>query len=359
MRRYLFVLLFIAVSGLPFSAAQAADDPFAVAGVKVDASAASASEAFNIAVNGGRHAAWQTLIHRLTREQDWPQIPAIDDDTLSKMISGYQVSDERRSTTRYVASVTYTFNGDLVRRFLRGANIAYAASAAPPLLVVPLAPSYAPASAWTAAWAGNHMAAGAVPLQLPSGDALDATLLGPIEFGTASWTDVQPAASRAHASQVALVLAGSPSAGHMPVSIRILSPASVQMLPPVIVAVPPGTAPAKGYGDAMAAAAGAIGEAWKTRSAIDFNRHSSITAEVRLESLTQWGAIQRRLATVPIVMNVNVAAMNLGQARVVISYAGTPAQLKDFLSQAALALLNRDGGWWLSAQAADGGVTNP
>ena len=359
MRRYLFVLLFIAVSGLPASAVRAADDPFAVAGVKVDASAASASEAFNIAVNGGRHAAWETLVHRLTREQDWAQIPAIDDDTLNKMISGYQVADERRSTTRYVASVTYTFNADMVRRFLRSANVAYAASAATPWLVVPLAPSYAPASAWTAAWAGNRMAGGAVPLQSPSGDALDTTLLAPIEFGTASWNDVQPAASRAHASQAALVLAGPPSAGHMSVSIRILSPTGSQSLPPVIVAVPPGTAPAKGYADAAEAATEAIGEAWKARSAIDFNRHSTITAEVQLDSLAQWGAIQRKLATVPIVMNVNVAAMNLGQARIVISYAGTPAQLKDFLSQAALALSSRDGGWWLSAQAADGGVTNP
>ncbi len=37
----------------------------------------------------------------------------------------------------------------------------------------------------------------------------------------------------------------------------------------------------------------------------------------------------------------------MGQARIVISYAGTPAQLNDFLSQASLALSNRDGVWWL------------
>ena len=47
------------------------------------------------------------------------------------------------------------------------------------------------------------------------------------------------------------------------------------------------------------------------------------------------------------VTDVNVAAMNIGQARIVITYAGTTAQLSDFLSQATLALTSRDGIWWL------------
>lgn len=359
MRRYLFLLLFIAISGLPFSAARAAEAPFTVSGVKVDASAASASEAFNSAVNGGRRAAWEVLVRRLTREQDWPKIPTIDDDTLRTMITGYQVADEKRSTTRYVASVTYTFNGDMVRRFLRGVNVAYAVSAAPPLLVVPLAPSYSPTSGWTAAWAANRMAAGSAPLQVPVGDAIDSTLLAPVDFAIASWSDVQPAASRVHASQAALVLAGRPSAGHMTVSIRILSPAAPQALPPVDVPVALDAPPGRAYADAVAAAGAAIGEAWKARTAIDFNQRSTITAEVRLDSLAQWGAIQRKLAAVPVVTHINVAAMDIGQARIVISYAGRADQLKDFLSQASLALSSRDGAWWLSARAADGGVTNP
>lgn len=359
MRRHLSFLILMLVFALGVSGARATDAPFTVSGVKVDASAASASEAFRIAVDGGRHAAWDTLVHRLTREADWARVPAIDDDSLRKMISGYQVANEMRSTTRYVAEVTYTFNGDMVRQFLRGANIAYAVSAAPPLLVVPLAPSYSPSSPWTAAWAANRMAAGTVPLQVPTGDALDATILDPIAFDTGAWSDVQPAASRVHASQAALVLAGPVSAGHMTVSIRILSPAAPQVLPPVQVPVVPGAPAANIYADAVTAAGGAIGEAWKTRSAIDFNHRSTLTAEVRLDSLAQWGAIQQKLAMVPVVTNVNVAALSIGEARIVLSYAGSPVQLKDFLSQAALELSSRDGVWWLSAQAVDGGMVSP
>lgn len=358
MRRHLSLIFLAVVLPLGASGAWAANNPFTVSGIKVDATAASASEAFRTAVDNGRRAAWDALIHRLTRETDWDRVPVVDTDTLRKMLSGYQVSNEKRSTTRYTADVTYTFNGDMVRRFLRNANIAYAASAAPPLLVVPLAPSYSRTSDWTAAWAANRMAAGAVPLQVPIGDALDMTILGPITFDTGAWSDLQPVASRVHASQAALVRAGPVSAGHMTVSIRILSPAGVQTLTPVQVSAASDTPRQQVYAEAVRAAGAAIGEAWKVRSAIDFNESSTLTVEVRLNSLAQWGAIQQKLATVPVVTHVNVAALSIGEAQLVLSYAGTPEQLQDFLSQAALALTSRDGVWWLSAQSADGGVVD-
>lgn len=358
MSRHLFAAVILCLCQLPLGAAHAGDDPFTIGNIKVDASASSASEAFNIAVNAGRRNAWDVLVHRLTRQQDWAKVPPVDDGGLQRMIRGYRVADERRSTTRYVAAVTYTFNADMVRRFLRGASIAYADSAAKPLLVIPLAPAYAPDSKWTAAWSGAHTAAG-VPLALPGSDPLDVAALGPLRFESAEWSDVEPSASRVHAAQAALVLAKPPASGSMMLKIRILSAGPVQDLPDTVVPIPPGTRPEKGYGDAALAASAAIGDAWKARAAIDFNRQSMLTADVHLDSLAQWGAIQQKLAAIPIVMNVNVTAMDTGEARIVIAYAGTLAQLDDFLSQAALDLTNRGGTWWLSAKPAGSGMAGP
>lgn len=357
MSRHLFALVILGLCLLPLGAACAGDDPFTVGNIKVDASASSASEAFNIAVNAGRRNAWDVLVHRLTRQEDWAKVPPMDDVTLQRIIRGYLVADERRSTTRYVATVTYTFSPDMVRRFLRSANVAYADSGAKPILVIPLAPGYVPQSKWTAAWAGARNAAG-LPLVIPSGDPSDIAALGPLRFETAVWSDIEPLVSRAHAAQAAVVLAKPPASGHMVLKIRILSPGPEQNLPDVDVPIPPGTQPEKGYGDAALAAAAAIGDAWKARTVIDFNRHATLTADVRFDSLAQWSAIQQKLTAVPIVTDVDVAAMNIGEARIVIGYAGTPAQLDDFLSQAALGLENRDGTWWLSAKP-PGGVVTP
>lgn len=358
MRRLFSIVVLLALPLLAVAVpAHAADNPFMVKDVKVDASAASAAEAFTIAVDEGRQKAWNELIHRLTRQEDWARVPAVETATLKRMTSGYQVADEKRSTTRYVAQVTYTFNGDLVRRFLQGANIAYADTAARPLLVIPMSPAYNPASPWLAAWSGVRMAGGAVPLDLPAPDALNRNVLAPLDFDSATWSDVQPVASRAHANQAALVLAGPVTAGQMTVRIRLLTPAGSQTLGPIT--VPAGAGPSGAYLAAAQAAASDIGNSWKARSAIDFNQRSTLTAEIRLDSLATWGHIQQRLANVPVVTNVNVEAMAIGQARIVISYAGTPAQLNDFLSQASLALSNRDGVWWLSAGSAHAGMERP
>ena len=338
--------------------------PYTVSDVKIDASASSATEAFNVAVNGGRRTAWDTLVHRLTRQQDWDRVPSIDDATLQRMISGYLMTNEMRSTTRYVASATYIFNANLVRNFLRSSNIAYTDSAAQPLLVIPLSPRYAPGSPWALAWAGVGASVEGVPLVLPGSDAQANAALAAVGFGSAAWSDVQPVAARFHTSEVVLALVQPPARGQMQgqmtVKLRILSPGPPQTLPDVTVALNAGSESKGGYGDAAAAAADAVANAWKSRKAIDFSQQARLTAEVRLASLAQWGAIQQKLASVPVVLNVDIAAMSIGEARIVVTYAGTASQLNDFLSQAALNLSNTNGTWWLSARpAAAAAMENP
>ncbi len=178
-----------------------------------------------------------TLIHRLTRQEDWARVPAVETATLKRMTSGYQVADEKRSTTRYVAEVTYTFNGDLVRRFLQGANIAYADTRGPAAAGDPDEPGLRP---------GVALAGGLV--RHPHGRRRRAARAAgrrrarpqscwPRSISTARrWSDVQPVASRAHANQAALVLAGPVSAGQMTVRIRLLTPAGSQTLGPITVA---------------------------------------------------------------------------------------------------------------------------
>ncbi|MDE3115350.1 MAG: DUF2066 domain-containing protein [Pseudomonadota bacterium] len=353
LRHYLVLVLLGLFLALP-PGARAADGPYTISDVKIDASASSASEAFNVAVDGGRRVAWDKLIHRLTRQQDWGRVPPIDDATLQRIISGYQLANEMRSTTRYVATATYTFNANLVRNFLRSANIAYTDSSAQPLLVIPLSPRYAPGSPWAMAWAGLGGSVDGVPLVLPGSDAQANAALAPINFDTAAWSDVQAVAARFHTGEVVLALVQPPHPGQMQgqmtAKIRILSPGPPQALPDVAVAFNAGSESRGGYGDAANAAAEAVANVWKSRKAIDFSQQATLTADVQLSSLAQWGAIEQKLVGIPVVLNVDVAAMSIGNARIVLTYAGNASQLNDFLSQAALNLTNRGGTWWLSAK---------
>src|ERR1700689_768778 len=92
-------LTVVAMAGPP-------SDPFTVTGIPVDASAASSVEAQNIAINSGRQRAWQTLIHRLTKQEDWAKVPQLDDQAVERLIASYLPQNVRKSTTRYSASMT-------------------------------------------------------------------------------------------------------------------------------------------------------------------------------------------------------------------------------------------------------------
>lgn len=332
-------------------AAQAAEDPFTVSGIVVDASAASATEAQTIAINGGRAKAWTTLYRRLAKAQDWQKQPALDEVTLQRLIRNYIPKNERRSTTRYVANMTYVFNADAVRRILRQNDIAYADMQAKPILIIPLAPRYQPRSPWTMAWANPRYSGSAIPLVLPSGDALDVSALGALNFGSAVWQDVEAVASRVHASEAWMVLAQT-SGTQLSVKLKRLGPGNSPAIPDVVVPVAPKEPPAKAYAGAADAAASAIIDSWKARSAVDYGKRNKLVAEVRIESLGAWSATLQKLATVPTVTDVGVVAMNTGEARIAISYVGTPDQLSDNVKQAGLDLSNDGGTWWLAPQAA-------
>src|SRR6185312_12879678 len=96
-------LAFAAAWVLPASA----DDPYSVGGIHVDASAQSASAAQLAAMAQGRPRAWTVLFKRVAKQQDWGRMPHLDDASLQRIIKTFTVKNEKRSTTRYVADVTY------------------------------------------------------------------------------------------------------------------------------------------------------------------------------------------------------------------------------------------------------------
>jgi hypothetical protein len=90
---------------------------------------------------------------------------------------------------------------------------------------------------------------------------------------------------------------------------------------------------------------------WKTHAAVDFGQKCKLVVDVRVGSLAQFAGLQSALAGVPNVAGVSVVAMDIGDARLSLSYLGTIDQLREALAQASLVLVNRDGAWQLSQGA--------
>ncbi len=331
----------------PAQSAPSKGDPFSVA-VRVDASAASASAAQTIAIKGGRVRAWVQLSHRLVPQKNWVKLPPLDDSGLERLIRGYTAVDEKRSTTRYIARVTYVFNQDAVRHLFRVANIGYSSQTGTAILVIAMSPSYSAQSPWAKALAQRKYASAQFPLVTPIGDNVDQSTVGPLRFANTSWSEVESVAPRVHANEAVLVEAGNPYASHMTVRMRRIGPGRSFALPDVDIPVPAGMLPEKAYAMAAEQVEAAIEDAWKVRTSIDVSKKAKMIAEVRITSLEQWTDLLAKISTIPIVSDVSIVAMNIGEGRIGISYSGTPDQLRDLAAQSSLTIASRDGLNWVS-----------
>jgi hypothetical protein len=339
--RILVLLAVLFMAGLAPAGAQ--ESLYTVTGVHVDSTAASSTEAFNAAIAQGRAKAFQIVFRRLTRQADWGRQPPLDMPGLLRLSRGYTVANERRSTTRYVADATYVFNPDAVVRLLRASSIAYSQAPARRILVIPMSPGVGHGP-WAAALSAPAFQGSLVPFTVMAPE--DDAALSALNFDAASWNEVSAVAIKNHVSEVALVQAVYAN-GKITVNIKRLgageAPGRTSLDVPLLQTV--GTT----YPAAAQGAVRAIEDLWKTRTAVDYSQRGKLTVDVRIESLAQWGDIQAQLAQAANVTGVTVIAMDIGYARLSLSYVGGLDQLRETLSGAGLALTGRGQGPWTLA----------
>lgn len=354
MRHALLAIAFAFLAFAPAAQAGAPQDPFTVTNIPVDATAASAVEAQTIAINSGKAKAWQMVLKRLLKPEDIAKVPQLDDVALTRLIASYLPQDVRRSTTRYVAKMTYAFNPAAVRHLLRSANLAYTDAQAHPILILAMAPKWAGRSPWAAAWAKPLYSHAALPMVLPYGDAVDQGQLADTNFNTTTWQDVEPSASRVHAEEAVLAQL-NPSGGQTIIKMKRIGLGTSPPIPDVTV---PGVPPAN-LAACAAAASAAIAEYWKERTAIDYSRRNRLPADVVIDSLTQWGTLLARLGAIQTLTDVSVVAMDTGMARLSLTYVGTADQLRDSLAQQKIDLTQKTAGgtYTLAMQDDDSSTT--
>ncbi|MGZ5939982.1 MAG: hypothetical protein ACXWLD_08180 [Rhizomicrobium sp.] len=349
MRQYfsrLAPLLALAFAALLPQGAWAADPTYAVSGIHVDATAASAAAAQAIAIDQGRPRAWDILFKRLAKQADWVKEPKLDAVALRGLARGYTVSNERRSTTRYAAVVTYIFSPEAVARVLRTISPSYAVTQAKRILVIPMSPTFNRASGWSSAFSSPRFGGSLVPFVVPSGGAPDVAALSRLQFDATNWADVELVAGRIRATEAVLALA-VPIPGKVQVWLKRIgvaeAPTKASFDVPLVQNNVTQTYPA-----AADAAVHGIEDMWRQKSPVDFSTRSSLTADIRLTSPAQWNTIQTAMGMIVNVRDVSVVAMDIGMIRVSVSYLGTSDQLHDALVPVGVALTKDESGWTLA-----------
>ena len=339
---------FMFVLACPLSAQPA--DLWTVSNVPVDATGASPSAAKDAALAQGRKRAWTEVFRRLTPSAQWQAQPPLTDAQLETMVKSTDIANEKHSSTRYLATVTYVFNPSGVRTALRNSGTQFSESKAKPVLVVALTGSaWQPDSSWGKAWAAQALLGRLVPVTVPRGGDEDRAALATISTAS-DWSMVKPLADRYGASSV-LVATAAKSAKGLQVNMAHIKPDARNARN--------GAFAPQGAEDEFALANRAAGsiadglqEEWKRTTSVDYGQQASITVAVPFASLSEWVATRRGLQATRMIQVLAIEEINMRSARVRVDYVGRIEQLQTALSQTNL-FLNADsqGNWTLSRNA--------
>lgn len=349
-------IAFLSLAGV--ATAQDSNPVFTITDVAVDETAASASDARDVALATGQRRAVQRVFRRLIVRADARLLPQPKDDDIASLVQNIELSDEKTSATRYLATMTVAFKPDLVRNYLRAAGLQFSETVSRPRLVLPVFEAagainlWDPPNAWREAWEARSVSSDTVvPLVLPEGDLRDIGSIGPIQALAAETRPIQSIAARyrvrdilvAHATLVQDLAANRPL---VHVSLRHIGPSSGA----VTIETFTGESRAR-VGALLAEAVQRTVERfeddWKRDNYLRFDEPVRLSASFSLGTLSDWLEMRRRLGGAAVIQRVELASITRSDAQVVIHYLGGPEQLGLALAQRDIELVQEDGFWML------------
>lgn len=334
---------------------------YTVSNVSVDATSQSAVQARDIARADGERRAFRTLMERLTLKQDWSRLPKVTDSDLFALVQDFEVTSERSSTVRYIATLTFRFRAEPVRRLLRDRGVPFAETPSKPLIVLPVlaagnrAVLWDDPNPWRAAWGRQPVNEGLVPMQVPTGD-LAAVQAIDTQQALKGDKDALAAVGRHYDNADVLVaqaaLSGSGDQRTLQLTtVRYSAGFSDQNWVSSLKSDPK-ESDDDFYARAVASVVVDVSEAWKKATLQQSGAEATLTAVVPMKGLKDWVMVRDRLQNVPSVQRSVLLSLSQDGARIEIHYVGDPQQLQLVLSQRDLVLAQGNADWTLSAKSA-------
>ena len=339
------------------------DRIFTVSDLPIDENEESAAVARDLALADGQRRALDRVLRRMVLRSEFARIPRLEDDEISTLVQAITVTNERTSSTRYLANLTVRMKKDAVRVFLRDLSIGYAETVSKPRLVLPL---YEAAGAlllwdepnpWRSAWETRDSDEGSlVPLTIPRGDRGDIFAIGAAQVLAGDTDGLRAIARRYNVEDVLIVHAvlQIDLAANLPrlnVTLREVGPAGDAVIVQSFSGVARDRVPEL-LVQAAAEATLRLEEDWKRDNVLQFDNPVRLSIRIPIGGLDDWVEIRNRLNGSAIVRNVELVALSRSGAQVVVHYFGQPAQLALDLSQRDLNLVESDGFWTLALRGA-------
>ncbi len=349
--------IFIAASLILILPAIAIADVFTVSNVKIDGSAESLAEARRNAIRSGTEQAANIMVDRLTLLEDRLAVNwrAIDADTASQLVAGIQISNEQRSTRRYLGVLQVSFDWNLVRDFLNANNLPFVETQTAPALIVPVWVGAQDTLLWQEnpfwrVWRNGTPENDLTPLTLPLGDLGDQASLSTEQALRLDTTALAALAARYDVKRVLVAIAYVDGPGQIQVKLNTFNwndqgrPVLRQM---------------RIYADGSWAGSGAVAlrsaaenarqqiisrlqRDWKLRSVVRADTVTGIRLMVRYSNLSEWVRLREILASSSLVREARLEALSADGALMTINYVGTAKQLASQLAQEGVSFVSTD-----------------
>lgn len=332
------VLALVAVFAAPvlFAApAHAVGSLFVVRGVQVEATAESGPKACEAAYAQGHASAWLRLIQRIVPEANWGTVPQPTPEDLNAFVSGYEVSGEKRSTSKCIASMTYLFKADLVKKYLREKGVAYADRRGPSALAIPLYDT----TEGTRLWGDDNLWLGAfravklenelIPVEAPYGDDGDKAAIPPGAALGTDWVTYKTIADK-YGMKAVLVARAKYANGQADVTAQLVTENGTEDY----TATGTGDDERGALADAVRKLGDVMNETWKASAAIDNSISAYISVWAPYSSLGQRRSIEERLRKIQNILEVSITRVTVSGMAIGLRYRGRNDQFEQALKQA-------------------------
>jgi hypothetical protein len=345
----LIMLAGAAVAAAPVLALEPGE-VFTITPVPVDVTAESALAAREQALKIGRDTAWKRLLDRLTLPGEAKALASYKDDQLVPLIQGFEVLRERTSAVRYIASLSYRFNRDEVRKALTKAGVAFAETPSRPVLIIPILTSqgvgvlWEDPNPWREAWQNLPLRDGLLPIAVPYGDLSDIRDLSTVQALRGDEERLRAVADRYGARDVVVARAARTfdPRDNLPVlEIAIVRRAGERMEETIIDSVK-GQNPDDLIGllDAgVTRVVSTLSSTWKRANLVLPGLETRVTVVVPIDGFGRWLSIRRRLDGIGVLRRSELLRISKKEALMDLWVQGGADQLRNAVRQRDLELL--------------------
>lgn len=341
-------------------------DLYSVRGISVDEVAGSASEARVIAIARGQQRAYKVLLRKLTPKSYHGDLPELSDSEITPMVTGFQVANEKTSSQRYLADLTYDFKRDMVIPLLEAHSLPYSESVSKPLLVLPVFDQdgvknlWDEPNPWRDAWievferhkgpAGSQKRKDDwaqeknLPLIVPTGTLADMKAASVDDALYLKEEAMGDLASMYDAGSVLVAYASLSNQGgirRLDISYQRNDLASTA----VVESFTGGDTDRDIYRAAIFDVVKNLQESWKDQNILDQTVLNRLAVSSTINGLSEWQSIQQKFKSIPAVKELQVRELSVERAFWEFSFVGKIEQLAVALAQHDLVLLNTDGYW--------------